>query len=854
LAWGTQWRSAARIAVAYAVIASLWILLSDRLLYLIQPDPQEAMRWAIYKGWAFVVVTATLLAIMLLAEGRSLARSHDDLRQAEEHLRLLGDNLPDTYVFQVVEDESGASRITYLSAGADRVHGIRPADLMAADYPNLSQFDPYDRERLIALRNASGLAMKEYGLDVRFRRRDGEWRWLHVGANPRRTLGGRLMWDGVATDITERLQAEEALRNAQELVQLAIDGADIGVWRHDIPAGTVHLDDRARGHFGLASGDTTIEMFVGGIHPLDADKARDELAAQTAPDSEGRFSTEFRVLHPDGTVRWLALGVRVRYETTGDVRRAVQGFGTTQDITDRRMAEAALRESEMRFQQVTEHVGEWVWEVDADGLYTYVSPVVEKVLGYRPNEMVGRMHFYDLFLPEHREAQKTAAFAHFRDARPFVRFRNETRHKDGHIVVQQTSGTPIVDADGRLNGYRGVDDDITDRERLEAQYLRAQRLEGVGALASGIAHDLNNILAPIRMVVPLVRESTQDPESLAMLDTIETSAERGADIIKQLLTFARGRPGVRVPLPLRHLVRDMAKIARETFPRDIQAHTDVPADLWPLLGDATQVHQALMNLCVNSRDAMPDGGVLTIAARNATIDAERAVVHPDATPGDYVCLSVGDTGEGIPRDHLDRIFDPFFTTKEIGQGTGLGLATVLGIVRGHGGFIVVETLPGSGTTFELYFPAAPHHDAEVPAVSDSRPGLGAGELILVVDDEAAVRETVRTALEAFGYRVAMATDGADGLEVFRTVRDDVKAVLTDMMMPVMNGPTMIGRLRAVVPHLVVVGMTGLPERSGVKGLETLEVNALLTKPFSVDELLRTLEHALHGPRPTPDHA
>jgi PAS domain S-box-containing protein len=539
----------------------------------------------------------------------------------------------------------------------------------------------------------------------------------------------------------------------------------------------------------------------------------------------------------------------VLFESSGDDRRAVRAFGVTQDITDRRTAEAALQESETRFQQVTEHVGEWVWEVDADGLYTYVSPVVEKVLGYRPDEMVRRMHFYDLYPAEHREAQKTAALGHFRDARPFVRFRNETCHKSGHVVVLQTSGTPIFDRNGRLKGYRGVDDDITARERLEAQYLRAQRLEGVGALASGIAHDLNNILAPIRMVVPLVRETTQDPESLAMLDTIETSAERGADIIKQLLTFARGKPGVRVPLPLRHLVRDMAKIARETFPRDIQARTDVPADLWPLLGDATQLHQALMNLCVNSRDAMPDGGVLTIAARNATIDADRASAHPDAAPGDYVCLSVSDTGEGISRDNLDRIFDPFFTTKEIGHGTGLGLATVLGIVRGHGGFILVETGPGKGTTFELYFPAAPHHDAEVPVVPVALPRPGSGELILVVDDEAPVRETIRTALEASGYRVAMAADGADGLDVFQARGTEIKAVLTDMMMAVMNGPTMIGRLRALSPHLVVVGMTGLPERSGVKGLETLEVASLLTKPFSVEELLRTLERVLHKSRP-----
>lgn len=387
--------------------------------------------------------------------------------------------------------------------------------------------------------------------------------------------------------------------------------------------------------------------------------------------------------------------------------------------------------------------------------------------------------------------------------------------------------------------------DVTERKKMEMQFLRAQRLEGIGALASGIAHDLNNILAPMLMTTSLLRETTRDVDSLAMLETIESCAQRGADIIKQLLTFARGKPGARIPLPVRHLLSDMVKIIRETFPRDISPNMDASEDLWPLMGDATQVHQALMNLCVNARDAMPDGGTLTVEAKNVTVDEALAGMTVGAKPGPFVCVRVGDTGTGIAPEHLDCIFDPFFTTKEIGKGTGLGLATVLGIVRGHDGFVRVESRLGAGTTFELYFPASPQAVPSRLAEPATLPPRGDGEWILVVDDEAPVRNGVKRTLESHGYRVLTASQGAEGLTTFSQHRAEIRAVLTDMMMPVMSGPALITALKRVEPNLVILGMTGLPERNAIKGLEQLDV-ALLDKPFSGPELLRTLHGALHS--------
>ncbi len=387
--------------------------------------------------------------------------------------------------------------------------------------------------------------------------------------------------------------------------------------------------------------------------------------------------------------------------------------------------------------------------------------------------------------------------------------------------------------------------DISERKRLEAQLLRAQRMESLGSLSSGIAHDMNNILAPVLMAVPILRDEVSDPDSKLMLDAMETGAQRGSSIIKQLLTYARGTPGARLPLPVRLLQCELSTIIRETFPRNIQASVLIPQNLWPVLGDVTQLHQVLLNLCVNARDAMPEGGTLTLAACNVTLDRTVALLPPEVQPGPYVCVSVSDTGTGIPPEVLERVFDPFFTTKEFGKGTGLGLSTVQGVMRGHGGFVRVDTCLGRGTTFELYFPATPEAKVAEDAVRPPPPA-GHGELILVVDDEASMRDTLRIGLKHHGYRVLTAENGAEGLAVFTQHRAEVRAVLTDIMMPVMNGTAMITALRAQAPTLPILGMTGLLE--GVKGIEDLKLEAWLRKPFTIADLLHALHAALH-PKP-----
>jgi PAS domain S-box-containing protein len=503
---------------------------------------------------------------------------------------------------------------------------------------------------------------------------------------------------------------------------------------------------------------------------------------------------------------------------------------------ERIRAEAQLREQAALLDAATDAI----YVRTLDHTVTYWNASAERLYGWPRAEALGRK-ITDLGDADH--AAFEAAHATLLAQGSWSGELRKTSMSGKEMVVF-CRWTLLRDEQGRPREVLAINTDITGQKQMEANFLRAQRMEGIGALAGGIAHDLNNILTPILMVGPLLRETVSDPESVQMINTVEACAQRGADIIKQLLTFARGKPGVRAPLPVRHLLNEMHKLIRETFPRNIQSRVNVPRDLWLILGDATQIHQALMNLCVNARDALPEGGTLTLAAENVTLDKSAAALAPEAKAGEYVRVSVTDTGAGIPPEIVDRIFDPFFTTKEIGKGTGLGLATVLGIVRGHGGFVRVSSREGQGTTFELYLPASPEATAAGTPAAEARPPRGQGELILVVDDEAAVREITQQTLEVYGYRVLTAGEGAEALTLFGQHRGEVRAVLMDMMMPGMDGPKLAQALRQLDAQLPLLGMTGLLERTGVKGLDTLKLSALLTKPFAAKNLIAAMSQAL----------
>ena len=391
-----------------------------------------------------------------------------------------------------------------------------------------------------------------------------------------------------------------------------------------------------------------------------------------------------------------------------------------------------------------------------------------------------------------------------------------------------------------------INSDITETKKLESQFLRAQRLESIGTLASGIAHDLNNILSPILMATGILR-GTLRPEDQQMLQIIEGSAERGAGIVKQVLTFARGVEGERVLLQPRHVMTEMVKVMSQTFPKNIDIKTNFAPDLWTVLGDATQLHQVLLNLCVNARDAMgPNGGQIKISCENVDVDAQLVSMNPGSTLGPHVSFSVADTGSGMTPEVMEKIFNPFFTTKEQGKGTGLGLATVIGIIKGHKGFLTLQSEVGIGTTFKIFLPASREARTEEEHEEDLSTLVGNGELVLVVDDEAPIREVIAGTLEAHNYRCYMAEDGTDALALYFERREGIHLVITDLHMGIMDGIVLTRSVKKLVPDAKVIVSSGHIQKESQTILEGLGVKVFLDKPYTAEKLLRCVKQALAG--------
>jgi two-component system, cell cycle sensor histidine kinase and response regulator CckA len=417
-------------------------------------------------------------------------------------------------------------------------------------------------------------------------------------------------------------------------------------------------------------------------------------------------------------------------------------------------------------------------------------------------------------------------------------------HPDTSIHWIAVQCTMFPDHNGNSTRMIGIHMDITENKQLEAQFLRAQRLESLGTLASGIAHDLNNVLTPILAVAQLLslKLTNIDGHTKTMLEILESSARRGADLIKQILSFAQGIEGKHVIIQPHHLLVDIQKILQQTLPKSIEIDIDMPADLWTVLGDMTQLHQVLMNLCVNARDAMPNGGKISITAINRSIDAAAARFHLDAHAANYVEIVVSDTGAGIQPQLLHRIFDPFFTTKEIGKGTGLGLSAVLGIIKSHDGFLDVQSQVHQGTQFHVYLPAS--NNVNQPVLNQPELPHGHQQLILVVDDEIAISKLIQTILEAYNYRVLTANGGAEAIAIYNDQRDSIDGVVIDLMMPIMDGLTTANALYRFTPSLPVLAMSGLNSVESINHAKRLGCHHFLSKPFTTNELLQKLQDCL----------
>jgi PAS domain S-box-containing protein len=518
------------------------------------------------------------------------------------------------------------------------------------------------------------------------------------------------------------------------------------------------------------------------------------------------------------------------------------------DSEDQRQSQiaASLRLSEAKLAGILTSAMDAIITVDEDQRVVLFNAAAERMFRCPAAEALGEK--LDRFIPErfreaHREhirvfGETNVTQRTMGGARPLFGLRS-----DGAEFPMESSISQI-DADNH-KFFTAIIRDTSDRKRLELQFLRAQRMESIGTLAGGIAHDLNNVLSPILTAVELLHMRLNDESSQRLLNILHTNAVRGSEMIKHVLSFARGVEGEHIPLQPTHLIKEIVKILADTMPKNIEITFSIAPNLSNVSGDATQLHQVLMNLCVNARDAMPQGGKLRVEAENVEVDEHYARMNVEAKPGGYVSIGVIDTGVGITEQNLSKIFDPFFTTKEHGQGTGLGLSTVAGIVRSHSGFINVYSEPGRGAQFKVYLPAI--EATQTAPVKSPRHDLptGNGELILVIDDENAIREVARETLSAFGYRAIIAGDGAEAMAVFAAQKNGVKLVITDMMMPYMDGPATIRALRRLDPNVKIIATSGLKPEDKIADAAQLGVKNFLPKPYTAEKLLKTVAAALN---------
>jgi PAS domain S-box-containing protein len=545
------------------------------------------------------------------------------------------------------------------------------------------------------------------------------------------------------------------------------------------------------------------------------------------------------------TERDVRLAERIASQIAGAVANA-------QLYAERSQAEEALRKSEERFRQVAENAGAWIWEVDATGLYTYSSPIIEKILGYKAEEIVGKKHFYDLFDPDSRVELKKKAFEIFAKKEAIKGFVNADLHKNGSRIFLATNGAPIMSSNGDLLGYRGADTDITQRMRaeeektaLQEQLRQSQKMEAIGRLAGGIAHDFNNLLTVIKGYSQLSLNDTKENDPLrGNIEEIKKASDRAADLTRQLLAFSRRQVMEMKVLDLNTTLQNLDKMLRRVIGEDIELVTLLEKDLGRVKTDPGQIEQVIMNLAVNARDAMPKGGKLTIETANVDLDQAYARAHIAVTPGRYIMISVSDTGVGMTPEIRDRVFEPFFTTKDKGKGTGLGLSTVYGIVKQSGGNIWVYSEPGKGTTFKIYLPRVdePLEELGEKVVREQLPQ--GSETILIVEDDEEVRKLAIRILRTQGYTVLEACQGKDALSVLEKHKKPIDLLLSDVVMPGMDGRELAKQLGVLYPGMKVLYMSGYTDNAIVHHGVLYKGMNYIQKPFTIDGLARKVREVL----------
>ena len=771
----------------------------------------------------------------LVQNNNELSATNQELlhsRGALTLFRTLIDHSNDS--IHVVDPATG--RFLDINLTACRTLGYSREEMLEMSLPEIVATDGgrFSMQEAMEELRETGVKMVE----ARHRRKDGST--FPVEVNVRHICLDREYVVAVVRDVTERKGAEQERERTARLMQLLLESAGEGIYGVDTEGRCTFMNRMGAKMLGYRPE----ELLGQNMHKL-AHHHRED--GSIYPVEECPIFRAFqRGEHCwiDTDIFWRADGSRfpVEYSSSPIVENGITtgAVVTVSDITERKRAEEQIAEQAALLDKARDAI----LVRDINGKILFWNKGAEILYGWSREEALGR-NVAELYYSDSKRFEEINGLTISRGE-----WQGEVQHltKDRREITVEARWNLIRDGKGRPKSVLAINTDVTERKKIEAQFMRAQRVESIGTLAGGIAHDLNNILAPIMMAIQLLKGMSNDPGVDKILETLDVSAKRGADIVRQVLSFARGLKGQRIELQPQDLLRDIGTIIRDAFPKNIRFHFSIADKVWPILGDPTQIHQVLLNLCVNARDAMPNGGDLTIGFENCVLDEQYAAMDMRGKPGRYVNISVTDSGTGMPPEVQDKIFEPFFTTKPVDKGTGLGLSTVRAIVKSHDGMINVLSGPDKGTTFNIYLPAMQLSEPAQPehAQETSLP-RGAGETVLVIEDESSVLTITSQTLQTFGYRVLTATDGAEGLALYAQRKDEIAVVLIDMMMPIMDGRATIRALLRINPRIKIVAASGLDAQKDAVDATDGSVKHFLKKPYTAGTMLKTLRTILEEP-------
>jgi len=737
------------------------------------------------------------------------------------------------------------------SANMGPLYGL-PSGTLCLNYEDyLNLIHPEDR-KFAAEAFARALEEGSGTLEYRVVWPDGSVHWLNCRSQVYyNEIGQPMRMIGINRDITDRKQAEEALRESEERYRSVVTAMHEGIVLQEADDGRiVACNTSAESIVGLTAdeiiGRTSDDPRWQSIHEDGSPfPGEDHPTTVTLRTGKPCSNVIMGIHKPNGQLTWISINSQPLFRDNNPTPYAV--VVSFSDISER---QAALRERKQAQQKIHEQAALLDIATDAILVRDLKSQILfwnqgaERMYGWHSIEALEKNLEELLF--KATSPQLAVALKNVVECGTWQGELNKVT-KSGQEIIVESRWTLMRDAAGEPKSILSVDTDITEKKQLQAQSFRNQRLESLGTLAGGIAHDLNNILTPILGAAQLVQGKFAKGEEGCgqLLTMIERNAKRGADLVKQVLSFARGFKGEHTILQAKHLISEITQIAQQTFPKSIEFSTDIPEDLWTISGDITQLHQVLMNLVVNARDAMPDGGNIKISAENKFIDDAYAKMNLEATVGPYIVITIADTGTGIPPEILDKIFEPFFTTKGLTTGTGLGLSTVLGIIKSHGGFVKVFSQGvDQGSQFQMFLPAM----RATQALSTDNVDMpqGQGELILVVDDEPQIREIATIILENHNYRSLTASNGIEAIALYAQYKHQINTVFMDMMMPEMDGITAIRTLQKMNPQVQILACSGLSSTEFFSQAAEPNVQAFLSKPYTARELLLTLHQILRG--------